>query len=59
MKLIDLLVQELPKRGGWPDGAEYARVSGFGDEKILVEFLFPGGVQQTQLLYWNYCVPSY
>lgn len=21
MKLIDLLVQELPKRGGWPDGA--------------------------------------
>ena len=20
MKLIDLLVQELPKRGGWPDG---------------------------------------
>lgn len=41
MKLIDLLVQELPKRGGWPDGAEYARVSGFGGEKILVEFLFP------------------
>nr|UVX85317.1 MAG: hypothetical protein [Bacteriophage sp.] len=24
MKLIDLLVQELPKRGGWPDGANYA-----------------------------------
>lgn len=23
MKLIDLLVQELPKRGGWPDGAEH------------------------------------
>lgn len=43
MKLIDLLVQELPKRGGWPHGAEYARVSGFGDEKILVEFLFPEG----------------
>lgn len=21
MKLIDILVQELPKRGGWPDGA--------------------------------------
>lgn len=41
MKLIDLLVQELPKRGGWPDVAEYARVSGFGGEKILVEFLFP------------------
>lgn len=24
MKLIDLLVQELPKRGGWPEGANYA-----------------------------------
>lgn len=24
MKLIDLLVQELPKSGGWPDGADYA-----------------------------------
>lgn len=23
MKLIDLLVQELPKRGGWPDGANF------------------------------------
>lgn len=41
MKLIDLLVQELPKRGWWPDGAEYARVTGFGGEKILVDFLFP------------------
>lgn len=41
MKLIDLLVKELPKRGGWPDGAEYARVTGFGGEKILVDFLFP------------------
>lgn len=41
MKLIDLLVQELPKRGGWPEGAEYAMVTGFGGEKILVDFLFP------------------
>lgn len=24
MKLIDLLVQELPKRGGWPKGANFA-----------------------------------
>lgn len=23
MKLIDLLVQEFPKRGGWPEGADY------------------------------------
>ncbi|UPW42612.1 hypothetical protein BAHKABFF_00062 [Salmonella phage CF-SP1] len=23
MKLIDLLVQELPKRGGWPEGADF------------------------------------
>lgn len=41
MKLIDLLVKELPKRGGWPEGAEYVRVTGFGGEKILVDFLFP------------------
>lgn len=41
MKLIDLLVQELPKHGGWPDGVEYARVTGFSREKILVSFLFP------------------
>lgn len=25
MKLIDLLVQELPKRGGWPDGVDVVR----------------------------------
>lgn len=24
MKLIDILVEELPKRGGWPDGADHA-----------------------------------
>lgn len=24
MKLIDILVRELPKRGGWPDGADFA-----------------------------------
>lgn len=41
MKLIDLLVQELPKHGGWPEGAEYVRVTGFGGEKILVNFSFP------------------
>jgi hypothetical protein len=23
MTLLELLVQELPKRGGWPDAAEY------------------------------------
>lgn len=24
MELVDVLVQELPKRGGWPDGADFA-----------------------------------
>ena len=24
MKLIDILRQELPKRGGWPEGADFA-----------------------------------
>lgn len=33
MKLIDLLVQELPKRGGWPDGAVEAEV-----------FIYDGGL---------------
>jgi hypothetical protein len=32
MKLIDLLVRELPKRGGWPDGATRARQSSFDTE---------------------------
>lgn len=32
MKLIDLLVQELPKRGGWPEGAESAQQSAIDKE---------------------------
>ncbi len=36
MKLIDLLVQELPKRGGWPDGEEFAYADPDG------EIRFPG-----------------
>ena len=51
MKLIDLLVQELPKRGGWPDGAEYARVSYFGVGKILVDFRFPDAYGEL-----SYCI---
>lgn len=42
MKLIDLLVQELPKRGGWPDGADCSTVIEYrmrGD--LLMEFIFP------------------
>ncbi|MGR2068196.1 hypothetical protein ACUX20_23025 [Salmonella enterica] len=51
MKLIDLLVQELPKLGGWPDGAEYARVSYFGVGKILVDFRFPDAYGEL-----SYCI---
>lgn len=51
MKLIELLVQELPKRGGWPDGAEYARVSYFGVGKILVDFRFPDAYGEL-----SYCI---
>lgn len=43
MKLIDLLVQELPKRGGWPDGAERASVGDFNGNSITVVFCFPRG----------------
>lgn len=35
MKLIDLLVQELPKRGGWPEGAKVA----FQDDDLEVRFM--------------------
>lgn len=51
MKLIDLLVKELPKLGGWPDGAEYARVSYFGVGKILVDFRFPDAYGEL-----SYCI---
>ncbi|HDV5197545.1 hypothetical protein Pu29_orf00068 [Salmonella phage Pu29] len=51
MKLIDLLVQELPKLGGWPEGAEYARVSYFGVGKILVDFRFPDAYGEL-----SYCI---
>ena len=43
MKLIDLLVQELPKRGGWPQGAERASVGDFNGDSITVVFCFPRG----------------
>lgn len=35
MKLIDLLVQELPKRGGWPDGAIYICTEKDGTPRIV------------------------
>lgn len=38
MKLIDLLVQELPKRGGWPKGVE--RISMFADGRIFTDKSF-------------------
>lgn len=43
MKLIDLLVQELPKCGGWPDGAERCRVDNFDGNIIKVTFSFSRG----------------
>lgn len=30
MKLIEILVQELPKRGGWPDGYDEIATNGYG-----------------------------
>lgn len=43
MKLIDLLVQELPKCGGWPNGAEGCRVGDFNGDSITIAFCFPKG----------------
>lgn len=38
MKLIDLLVQELPKRGGWPDGAEYCHLTQYDRHCLTITF---------------------
>ena len=38
MKLIDLLVQELPKRGGWPDGAEYCHLTQYDRHCLTIIF---------------------
>lgn len=35
MKLIDLLVQEFPKRGGWPDGVLYVCRENDGTPRIV------------------------
>lgn len=40
MKLIDLLVQELPKRGGWPDGADCCCASGVDSDGVTIQFRF-------------------
>lgn len=38
MKLIDLLVQELPKRGGWPEGAEYCHLTQYDRHCLTIVF---------------------
>lgn len=40
MKLIDLLVQELPKRGGWPEGADCCCVSVVDSDGVTIQFRF-------------------
>lgn len=43
MKLIDLLVKELPKRGGWPECADRCRVDNLDSDSITVSFCFTEG----------------
>lgn len=38
MKLIDLLVQELPKRGGWPEGEEYCHLTQYDRHCLTIVF---------------------
>lgn len=38
MKLIDLLIQELPKRGGWPDGAECCNLKQYDRHCLTIVF---------------------
>lgn len=40
MKLIDLLVQELPKRSGWPEGANYAVQDADGTVKFAKTLMY-------------------
>lgn len=40
MKLIDLLVQELPKRGGWPECADCCCLSGVDSDGVTIQFRF-------------------
>lgn len=69
MKLIDLLVRELPKRGGWPDGsaelywhkgasfAQFYKVDGIGSGKALVKTAgveYSGDCEGEQILKTQY-----
>lgn len=38
MKLIDILVEELPKRGGWPKGAEYCHLTQYNRHCLTITF---------------------
>jgi len=38
MKLIDLLAQELPKRGGWPKDAEYCHLTQYDRHCLTIVF---------------------
>lgn len=49
MKFIDLLVRELPKRGGWPEGAE-AVVQDADDMELY--FYTGGPVENTGKSWW-------
>lgn len=38
MKLIDLLVKELPKRGGWPEDAKYCHLTQYDSHCLTIVF---------------------
>lgn len=52
MKLIDLLVQELPKRGGWPEGAEYCHLTQYDRHCLTIVF------SHRQVGTWNNPITS-
>ena len=60
MKLIDLLVQELPKRGGWPEGAEYCHLTQYDRHCLTIVFLTgklaQEIIQQHQVKRWFFLV---
>lgn len=51
MKLIDLLVKELPRRGGWPEGAKYCHLTQY--DRHCLTIVFPNkqiGTEDGQII---------
>ncbi|RZN17088.1 hypothetical protein [Escherichia sp. E14S1] len=55
MKLIDLLVKELPKCGGWPDGMSYCHILSVNLMAPCATFAFGSDHKKDQFYGRNFC----